>query len=400
MTTAYTPLLGFALPTEGELDGAWGDVVNDNITSLLDSAIAGYATASVTSANWTLTTTGVGLPNQARMAILIPTGTPGVSRNIVAPSSSKTYIVINQSNAAVVLKGAATTGLTILTGTYVLAAWNGTDFVQIGKSGTVTTTSVASANGFAGTVATADTTPAITLSTSITGVLKGNGTALSAATSGTDYAPGTSALTTGIVKSTTSTGALTIATSGTDYAPGTSALATGIVKSATSTGALTIATSGTDYAPGTSALTTGIVKSTTSTGALTIATAGTDYVTPTGTETLTNKTITSRVVASTADTTPVAINSGTTDMATLIYTTAATTVTFSAPSGSPVNGQKLIIRIRTTNVQTLAWNAVFAGGTSTSLPTASSGSSKFDYFGFIYNDTVSKWQLIGTAFGY
>jgi hypothetical protein len=43
-----------------------------------------------------------------------------------------------------------------------------------------------------GTVATATTTPAITLSTTITGLLKGNGTAISAATSGTDYAPATS----------------------------------------------------------------------------------------------------------------------------------------------------------------------------------------------------------------
>jgi hypothetical protein len=61
-----------------------------------------------------------------------------------------------------------------------------------GGSGTVTTVSVVSANGFAGTVANATTTPAITLTTSVTGVLKGNGTAISAATSGTDYlAPNT-----------------------------------------------------------------------------------------------------------------------------------------------------------------------------------------------------------------
>lgn len=46
-------------------------------------------------------------------------------------------------------------------------------------SGTVTSVSVVSANGFAGTVATATTTPAITLSTTITGVLSGNGTAIS-----------------------------------------------------------------------------------------------------------------------------------------------------------------------------------------------------------------------------
>lgn len=51
------------------------------------------------------------------------------------------------------------------------------------SSGTVTSVSVVSANGFAGTVATATTTPAITLTTTINApVLAGNGTAISAAT--------------------------------------------------------------------------------------------------------------------------------------------------------------------------------------------------------------------------
>jgi hypothetical protein len=62
------------------------------------------------------------------------------------------------------------------------------------SSGSVTSVSVVSANGFAGTVATATTTPAITLTTSITGVLKGNGTAISAATAGTDYVAPSGAL--------------------------------------------------------------------------------------------------------------------------------------------------------------------------------------------------------------
>ena len=82
--------------------------------------------------------------------------------------------------------------------------------------GTVTAVSVASANGFAGS-SSGGATPALTISTSISGVLKGNGTAISAATAGTDYSAGTSALATGILKSTTSTGALTIAAAGTDY---------------------------------------------------------------------------------------------------------------------------------------------------------------------------------------
>ena len=84
--------------------------------------------------------------------------------------------------------------------------------VNLGAGGgTVTSVSVVSANGLAGTVATATTTPAITLTTSITGVLKGNGISISAASSGTDYSAGTNTLATGILKSTTTTGTLSIA---------------------------------------------------------------------------------------------------------------------------------------------------------------------------------------------
>ena len=60
-----------------------------------------------------------------------------------------------------------------------------------GTSGTVTAVSVVSANGLAGS-SSGGATPALTLSTTITGLLKGNGTAISAASSGSDYAPATS----------------------------------------------------------------------------------------------------------------------------------------------------------------------------------------------------------------
>jgi plastocyanin len=53
--------------------------------------------------------------------------------------------------------------------------------------GTVTNVSITAANGFAGTVATSSSTPAIAITTSITGLLKGNATAVSAAVAGTDY---------------------------------------------------------------------------------------------------------------------------------------------------------------------------------------------------------------------
>ena len=43
MVTAYSPILKLALPVQGELSGTWGDVVNDNITSMVEQAIAGRA---------------------------------------------------------------------------------------------------------------------------------------------------------------------------------------------------------------------------------------------------------------------------------------------------------------------------------------------------------------------
>jgi hypothetical protein len=101
---------------------------------LVEDSIAATATQSVASTDWTLTTTGSGAVNQARCAILVPTGSPGVTRNIIAPSTSKAYVVDNQSNAAVVVKGSATTGTTIAAGAKALVAWTGTDFVTISTS--------------------------------------------------------------------------------------------------------------------------------------------------------------------------------------------------------------------------------------------------------------------------
>jgi hypothetical protein len=93
-------------------------------------------------------------------------------------------VVSSGGNAPVISMPAATTS--------VDGYLTSTDWNTFNNKGTVSSVSVVSANGLAGTVATATTTPAVTLSTTVTGVLKGNGTAISAATSGTDYAPATS----------------------------------------------------------------------------------------------------------------------------------------------------------------------------------------------------------------
>ena len=134
MTTGNTTLLGLALPVEGELDGTWGDVVNDSITSLVDSAVAGTTTLSA-DADVTLSTT-VLAANQARQAIILWTASNGATaRNITAPAQSKPYIVINAGTGSIVLRGAGpTTGVTIVAGEKCLAAWNGSDFVKVAST--------------------------------------------------------------------------------------------------------------------------------------------------------------------------------------------------------------------------------------------------------------------------
>lgn len=137
MAVTYTTLLGLAKPQSGTEDGQWGNIVNDQITDLLDTAVAGASTIDVTAGNVTLTDND-GASDEARSAILLVTGTPGTSRNIIAPSRSKVYIVVNGSDGAVVIKGSATTGATLAAGAKGVIAWNGSDFVQVGREGTVT----------------------------------------------------------------------------------------------------------------------------------------------------------------------------------------------------------------------------------------------------------------------
>ena len=135
MATEYTSLLGLALPITGELSGTWGDTVNDGITALLDTAVAGTTTLS-SDADVTLTTTE-GSSNQARAAVILWTASGTVTRNITAPAQSKAYVVINAtgSTQSIVIRGAGpTTGVTVPAGKKALVAWNGSDFVSIAST--------------------------------------------------------------------------------------------------------------------------------------------------------------------------------------------------------------------------------------------------------------------------
>lgn len=119
----------------------------------------------------------------------------------------------------------------------------------------------------------------------------------------------------------------------------------------------------------------------------------------TDTQTLTNKRITQRVV-SMADATSFTPTATTADENTHVNTQASGTLTADAPSGTPTDGQKLILRIKSTNAQTFAWNAIYRGSNDVVLPTSTTGTSKTDYLAFIYNAADSKWDLMAKSLGY
>lgn len=146
MASSYTTLLGLVLPVTGELTNTWGSAVNSSLTQLIEDCIAGSVSQSVTSADWTLTTTAGGVANQARLAILIATGAPGTTRYIYAPQLSKMYVVVNNctDQTSVYIRGGTsasfTTGVEIEAGSSALVAWDSTispsgDFIKVAGGG-------------------------------------------------------------------------------------------------------------------------------------------------------------------------------------------------------------------------------------------------------------------------
>lgn len=114
-------------------------------------------------------------------------------------------------------------------------------------------------------------------------------------------------------------------------------------------------------------------------------------VTADGTQTLSNKRITKRVNTITSSATPTPAGD-TTDEFTV--TALAAGATFAAPTGTPTDGQSLIIRIKDNgSAQTLAWNGIYRFSSDLAAPSTTVISKTF-YLGFIYNAADSKWDNV------
>ncbi len=97
MASTYSTNLRIQLITTGEQAGVWGASTNTNLGSVIEQAITGYETISVTSANQALTYAD-GAPDQARNAILELTTTTIAAFNVYVPPVDKTYIIKNSSS--------------------------------------------------------------------------------------------------------------------------------------------------------------------------------------------------------------------------------------------------------------------------------------------------------------
>lgn len=108
----------------GEKLNTWGDELNDTVFELIEDAIAGHQSLTITG-DVTLTSINYAT-DQARMAVLCLTGAPGAAFEVVIPSVTKWYWVKNEtsSNATVTAGG---TGVVVYPGELVSVICDGTD---------------------------------------------------------------------------------------------------------------------------------------------------------------------------------------------------------------------------------------------------------------------------------
>ena len=119
-------------------------------------------------------------------------------------------------------------------------------------------------------------------------------------------------------------------------------------------------------------------------------------VTTTNTVTLTNKRITRRVVTVTQAATPT-INTDNTDIAYITDLAQAITSMTTNLSGTPINGDSLIISITDNGTaRAITWGASFESSGNVTLPTTTVISTRLDV-GFLWNTATSAWRCVAVA---
>jgi cytoskeletal protein CcmA (bactofilin family) len=133
MATAYTTSLKLALPTQGELTGTWGDTLNNQVTSMVEEAVAGLKTIDTWSTNSATLSTADGSTSESRAAILNLTDTTSDlsgAATLICPAVSKVYIIKNGTGETVTVKTASGSGIAISNGNTSMVFCDGTNVVE------------------------------------------------------------------------------------------------------------------------------------------------------------------------------------------------------------------------------------------------------------------------------
>jgi len=131
MSTSYTNTLKLGKPAAG--DTGWGDVINAEVTDMIEEAIAGRAVINTWSTNSHTLTTANGSTSEARAAILTLTDTGTQltgAGTVIVPNSAKLYAIINSSGQTITIKTASGTGVAIPTGKQANVVCDGTNVVE------------------------------------------------------------------------------------------------------------------------------------------------------------------------------------------------------------------------------------------------------------------------------
>lgn len=130
--STYSTNLALTLIGTGEEAGTWGSTTNTNLGTLLEQAISGYVTQSVTdSTSPTTLTIPNGSSGVARNMYIELTGTITAARTVEVPANRKLYFVYNNTvgGYAVTFKVTGQTGVLIPNGKKYALVSNGSDVV-------------------------------------------------------------------------------------------------------------------------------------------------------------------------------------------------------------------------------------------------------------------------------
>lgn len=132
MSSTYSTSLRIQLIDTNTEDEAWGIPTDNNLGTIIEQAITGVESVSLTNVSTYTLSASNAVADQSRNAVLIFTGTPTANCNVIAPSVNKVYIVKNGTSGGytVRIKTASGNAVTVAANTTQLVYCNAVDFIS------------------------------------------------------------------------------------------------------------------------------------------------------------------------------------------------------------------------------------------------------------------------------